>query len=79
MGKYQINTYQEKCTGCLRCQLACSEIYSKRFNPSQARIRVMISEKDWALVFSENCEECGICADQCFYGALEKTRKAVSS
>lgn len=77
MGKYQIETYPEKCTGCLRCQLACSEVYTKKFNPSQARIRVAITEADWSLRFTETCEECGVCADHCFYGAIEKIRKEV--
>ena len=29
MPKYEIQTNTEKCTGCLRCQLDCSDVYSK--------------------------------------------------
>lgn len=79
MGKYRIEIFPEKCTGCLRCQLACSDIYTKKFNPAQARIRVAVREADCTLWFTETCEACGVCADQCFYGALEKIRKEVET
>lgn len=75
MGQYGLETFAEKCTGCLRCRLACSDLYTKSFNPSRSRIRVAASGTGWVLSFDEDCEGCGVCADHCFYGALEKIRK----
>ena len=75
MGKYEIQTSKAKCTGCLRCQLACSELYTKVFNPSQARIRVVISGADCSIRFEEDCNDCGICVDHCFFDALRKTKR----
>jgi ferredoxin len=72
MTKYLLSTFPEKCAGCLRCQLACSEVYTQAFNPSAARIRVEVSGADCTIVFSEDCTRCGICVDQCLYQALEK-------
>jgi len=73
MGKYNIQTATEKCTGCMRCQLACSELYTKSFNPTAARIQVVMSGVDCSISFADDCKECGVCADNCFYGALQKT------
>jgi ferredoxin len=75
MSKYAIQVITDNCTGCLRCQLACSDVYTKAFNPSQSRIRVTVTGADCMIGFSEDCTECGACADNCFFGALEKTRK----
>ena len=73
MSKYEIKIAAENCTGCLRCQLACSHQYTRRFNPAAARVRVALSGADCALSFDTDCTCCGICADNCFYGALVKT------
>ncbi|MBU0516929.1 MAG: hypothetical protein KJ621_19410 [Proteobacteria bacterium] len=75
MAKYLIDPAEENCAGCLRCQLACSDTYTKAFNPSAAHIQVTMSGADCAIRFTEECVECGLCADQCLYGALSKTRK----
>lgn len=75
MAKYELHATAEKCTGCLRCQLACSDTYTLAFNPSAARLRVEMSGADCQIRFTEECVECGICADQCFYGALTKTER----
>ena len=72
MKKFQIETFSEKCAGCLRCQLACSELYTQAFNPSAARIRVEVFGGDYAIHFTEDCNQCGICVEHCFYQALEK-------
>ncbi len=75
MGKFKIQVTTERCTGCLLCQLACSELYTRVFNPSAARIRVDVSGVDCSIRFTEECNDCGICVDYCFYGALQKTQK----
>ena len=79
MGKYKIETSAEICTGCLRCQLACSYLHTGAFNPQEARICIDISGEDFSIHFSDNCNKCGVCADDCFFGALNKTiEEAVS-
>ena len=75
MGKFEIRVATERCTGCLLCQLACSELYTRAFNPSAARIRVDVSGVDCSIRFTEKCNDCGVCVDYCFYGALEKTQR----
>jgi formate hydrogenlyase subunit 6/NADH:ubiquinone oxidoreductase subunit I len=75
MAKYRISVASEKCVGCLRCELACSDAHTKAFNLSAAKIRVSISNVRCTVDFTEDCVECGICADQCLYGALSKIKK----
>ncbi len=77
MGKYVIQTHPERCTGCLRCELACSDLYHRIFNPSLARIQVDVSGLDCSIRFTEECNNCGICVDHCFYDALLKTREVI--
>ena len=74
MAKYRIDVTEEKCAGCLRCALACSDTYTKAFNPAAARIKVVMSGPDCRVDFTEECVRCGRCADECFYGALLKTK-----
>ena len=75
MGNYIIQVATERCTGCLRCELACSDLYTKVFNPSVAMIRVTVSGADWDIRFTDECNDCGVCVDHCFYDALEKSEK----
>ncbi len=64
-----------KCSGCLRCALACSEIFTKTFNPALSRIIVKVSGVECKIEFTDACNDCGICIDHCFYGALIKADK----
>jgi len=75
MGKYHITTATENCSGCLRCQLGCSNANTRKFKPAAAHIKVKITGVDCAISFTDDCVACGICADNCFYGALTKTVK----
>lgn len=78
MGKYDIQVYTEKCTGCLRCQLACSDLTSKAFNPLLSRIQVFVSNSgECTIHFTDECNQCGICVDHCFYDAMQKNEKEV--
>jgi len=70
--KFDIQVATERCTGCLMCQLACSDRHIKVFNPSVARVTVEVSGLDCSIRFTEECDKCGICVDYCFYGALHK-------
>ena len=75
MGKHMIHISTDNCTGCLRCQLACSELHTEAFNPAKAYIQVKLSGVDCSIRFTEECDECGICVDNCFYGALREAPK----
>ena len=76
--KFQIEIIPESCTGCLRCQLACSDLYNKAFNPARARIRVEVSEEGCSIAFTDACNTCGVCVDHCFYEALRKVPEEVA-
>lgn len=79
MAKYLITTDPAQCTGCLRCQLVCSERYTKAFNPSAARIRVDMRGSECDISFTADCTRCGLCINQCLYGALRGIREETVS
>jgi len=63
----------EKCNGCLICQLRCSFRFEKAFNIAKAAIRVNRFAKggnDYFISFTGKCDACGICARNCPYDAL---------
>ena len=64
---------QESCVGCLRCQLICSQSYRSEFNPLKAWIVIQRtgSGYDYRIDFSDDCTSCGLCAENCAFGALE--------
>jgi len=67
--KRGLRVIEERCTYCQLCQLSCSFLYTGRFNPAQARIRVEWNDR--AMVsFSEDCNLCGECIRACLYGAI---------
>lgn len=78
MPKYEIHVNTDNCTGCLRCQLGCSDLYARAFNPAAAYIRVEVSGADCTIAFTDECTQCGVCADNCHYDALEKELKESS-
>jgi len=45
----------EKCTGCMRCELACSYKHYSEFNPALSRIRVTFLER---LIVPTSCMMC---------------------
>jgi len=65
----------ENCVGCLTCQLVCSFTYTDRFNPSAARIIVEWSPEGSKISFTDECVDCGICADYCFYDCLTRVKE----
>jgi len=68
-----------KCTGCLICELRCSLRFEKEFNPAKAAIRIrrlVGQENEYAVTFTEKCDNCGICARYCPYGTLVQEKKA---
>ena len=78
MAKYEIQITRERCTGCLRCALACSDLYARRFDPAASRILVVSSDSDCSVRLTDECNGCGVCVDHCFYEALQKSRSAGS-
>ncbi len=79
VSKFKIQVEPDNCTGCLQCQLNCSFGYTKIFNSSAARIIINVSGPDCSISFTDQCNECGICADHCFYGALQKIEREAGS
>jgi len=75
--KYDLFYDQKLCSGCLRCQLACSRAYAKCFQPSTARIRVETRGEEYQATFTGDCLACGFCVDDCLFNALTKTPKEV--
>ncbi len=74
MGKksiIDIEINEDRCTGCLICELWCSYTNYKIFNPSRANLKIQdrygLSPK---IIFLDTCKKCGQCAQHCLYGAL---------
>jgi len=79
MSAFDIILYPDNCTGCRRCQLACSFQKTGKFQPDAAVIRIVFTETERRVEIGADCRECGVCADSCLYGALEKRRKKEAS
>ena len=68
-----------RCVGCLTCELRCSLRFEKAFNPALAAIRIrrlVGQDREYDIEFTERCDNCGICARYCPYGALIWTKEA---
>jgi ferredoxin len=64
--------------GCLICELRCSLRFVKAFNPAKAAIEVrrqIQSTNEYEISFTDRCDNCGICARYCSYGALIQEEK----
>ena len=77
--KVIIKVAPERCTGCLRCQLACSERYTGLSNPMSARISIQLAGSECRISFTPECTVCGTCVEQCFYGALVMEKQGAGS
>ena len=74
-----------KCTGCLRCELACSFHHSGHtcFEPERSSIRIYRSNVDKAIrmVLDDSCDFCAaennvaLCVRACVFKALGVSRK----
>ena len=73
-----IQVFAEHCAGCLVCELRCSLRLEHAFNPSRARIkirRLVGAETEYSIAFTDECDNCGICARHCLYEALVQEKK----
>src|SRR5712691_552546 len=75
-----LRIHPEKCTGCLRCELACSYMQTGTFHPAKSVIRVSPFEghTSYAPYTCTQCAE-GWCMTACPYGTMfydPDTRKA---
>lgn len=67
-----ITVHNEKCVGCLRCELVCSQFYFEKYNPLKAWITIMpTASYEFQIDFTEDCTSCGLCAENCAFGALK--------
>jgi ferredoxin len=77
MEEFRIMLHPENCVWCEMCQLQCSFSKTGTFNPAKARIKILRSweDDDPRISFTNDCDQCGICAKFCVYGALEIKRE----
>jgi carbon-monoxide dehydrogenase iron sulfur subunit len=75
MKEPKIDIDPERCAGCLRCQLACSFLYTGAFNPAAARISIVASDSGRSISFTDECTACAACADECLFNALVRRAK----
>jgi len=62
----------ENCTGCLSCVMRCSLRFGDAFSPAAAKLVVIpfSDEKLNMIMFTDECDTCGICARYCPHNAL---------
>lgn len=74
-----------KCTGCLRCELACSFHHSRHisFQPERSSLRVNRSNVDRSIriAFDDSCDGCAgerfaLCVRACVFNALGVHKEA---
>lgn len=74
-----------KCTGCLRCELACSFHHSRHisFQPERSSLRVNRSNVDRSIriAFGDSCDGCAgerfaLCVRACVFNALGVHKEA---
>jgi Fe-S-cluster-containing hydrogenase component 2 len=68
-----------ECTGCGRCELACSFEHEQQYNSLLSRIRVVYFE-DISLGIPTSCTECEekACMDVCPSGAIKMTKNDIT-
>lgn len=62
----------ERCVGCKLCQLICSYVTFRVFNPSRSHLTIKADEKRglFDIVFLPECTDCGACIKYCPSEAL---------
>jgi formate dehydrogenase beta subunit len=69
----------DKCAGCRTCQVRCSVINLGEFNPFKSFITITRDHaiRTTDLVFSDECQNCGLCIAVCNYGALTRADREI--
>jgi len=62
-----VSIYPDRCTKCYRCQMICSLIYQRAFNPEKARIVINLPEIGWT---GECIGGCTLCIKRCLNKAI---------
>lgn len=74
-----ITVEAEKCVGCMTCVLRCALKYDNSLGETQSKIKVIpILERVNDIIFSDECDVCGICARYCPHDALYRGQKRFS-
>jgi len=63
---------EERCIGCMTCQLVCSLSHHGECNPSLAYIRLEREGSRTRAAFTPECDECARCAKYCPREAIER-------
>jgi Fe-S-cluster-containing hydrogenase component 2 len=67
--------YPEKCTGCLECEKACSQVHFKTDEGGEkSAIRIIKKGKRYEM---HVCDQRGLCLDMCPMGALTRRKNGV--
>ena len=67
--------YVEKCTGCLECEKACSQIHFKtKEGGEKSAIRIIKNDSKYKMSV---CDQRGLCLDMCPVGALTRNKHGV--
>lgn len=77
---YSVLADASKCSGCMTCMLVCSQKKGKMFKLANARIlikKMVNCANEYEVTFTDECDNCGLCAKSCPYGTLtrQKVRK----
>ena len=60
---FEIEIDEEKCAGCLMCQMRCSYRFTKTFNPSRSAIEILRQpegKREFRIELLETCDGCGL-------------------
>ena len=79
MAEISVTPDPAKCTGCMMCMLCCSLRLEGTFRLAAARVKVnrLVAQAcEFEIVFTDECDACGICVRYCQYGALSQEKVA---
>ena len=73
----RITADDEKCNGCLICQLRCSFRFEKAFNIAKAAIKIdrIRGGAEYGIAFTPKCDGCGLCVRYCPRETLTREQK----
>ena len=79
----EIHVDQDRCSGCMRCALACSFFTTpeREFNLSKSKITVMPNWEQgiYDVTITDECTKCGICVPYCEFGVLSREKEVAQN